>query len=307
MSLSTANTTRRTGTNPKRNMNPNRTTAPNRQQHLKGRQQRRKPSGRQNPSGRRNPSGQQNPSGRRKQSGRRNLKRNTNLINRRRKDLKKRRRLQKQEKRNEEPLKGHHVINNDVRKIFRKIIDNFFEKIAGCFPQNPTFTQLVAERYISRSTVVYTRYTRPFGKADDKFIDETVADTPVGQHHNDPNDVQYSVHVNVLKVAVINYMVTLFMALVKNEVALHKLDIYGAYTAVSITGIVYRINTGNIYVDSQALSWWVAKGGSRRRYNEVRGKVAGMFKELSHTGGAVAITWVREIYHAYRAVINIRN
>ena len=38
-------------------------------------------------------------------------------------------------------------------------------------------------------------------------------------------------------------------------------------------------------------------------YNHARGNVVKMFQALSHTGGAVAITWVRELYYAYKSLV----
>lgn len=203
-----------------------------------------------------------------------------------------------------DPKRGHHVINNGVRRIFPKIIDRFLHSNAHYFnAQN--FTQLSDQGYISQRMTVYSNHEHPFTALDDQFIQTSVAYTPEGEHHDDPNDAAYGVMVYSLQVAVIHYMSKLFEVLVNDETQITRLDHYYTNIAVSISEMVHQIDERDVYVDQQALRWWLNAGGSQSRYNEVHGNVSNMFRQLSHTGGAVAITWVRELFHTYKQLHHI--
>ena len=65
--------------------------------------------------------------------------------------------------------------------------------------------------------------------------------------------------------------------------------------------LVDEINTTEVYVDKQALEWWVATGGNLLRYEEVRGVVSFNFQALLSTGGPnFVLTWVQDLFRAYK-------
>jgi hypothetical protein len=204
-----------------------------------------------------------------------------------------------------DPKRGHHVINNGVRKILPNIIDDFLHHNAHYF-HSQNLTQLFQQGYISTRMAVYANHEHPLTAADDLFVQSTVAFTPEGEHHVDPNDEIFGRTIATLRVAVVHYMTTLFRVVLNDESQISRLDKHATSTALAISEFVFDLNSNNIYVDHQALEWWLISGGDIVRYNEVHRNVANMFERLSHTRNAVAITWVRELFAAYQRLNNIR-
>ena len=107
-----------------------------------------------------------------------------------------------------------------------------------------------------------------------------------------------------LRVAVTNYMTRLFQILVNDPSQINRLDQNRSCNnmAVAITGVVHEINTTDVYVDQQALTWWLAAGGNMARYRQVHQSVAEMYSVLTHTQRAEVIAWVRSLYRAYESI-----
>lgn len=218
-------------------------------------------------------------------------------------------------KKEKDPKKGHHVINNGVRKILPKIINDFLHHNAHYFHAQ-SIDQLVTQGHLRMSASVYKKYKAPLQPADDNFIEVTTAYTPDGETHVDPNDMQFSIVMTSLRVAASNYMSMLFQVLLNDPSQINRLDqnVCCNNMAVSISGVIHEINTMDIYVDQQALRWWLNEGGNMSIYREVHQSVAEMFQLLTHrgtpTGGMTAraelITWVRELYAAYESINGIR-
>ena len=118
----------------------------------------------------------------------------------------------KTDKSKKDPKRGHHVINNGVRKVFPKIIDHFLEQNAHYF-HGQDFDRLVDQGHILPTMIVHRSHEHPFNVPDDEFIQTTVAFTPPGDTHRDANDVQYSTLMVALTLGVSNYMTSLFRVL----------------------------------------------------------------------------------------------
>ena len=179
-----------------------------------------------------------------------------------------------------EPLRGHHVINNGVRKALPSIIDEFLKR------RGKRFGDLALDEKHSN---VYAAHEQPLTQADLKRIDEMTVMTPAGQQHTDQNDQEYGKVFGQLRSAVVTYMDYLLEEFESGEVKETKQQLF------IITGLVERLNSiGNeIYVDRQALGWWRTKGGDMAVYRSVRDNVEEMFNKL--TDRSLLLTWIAEL------------
>lgn len=198
-----------------------------------------------------------------------------------------------------DPKRGHHVINNGVRKVLPNIIDDFLHHNAHFF-HSRGFYDLVSEGRITQRMSVYAAHENPLSPADDQFIQTTVVYTPEGQLHVDPNETQFGIAMLSLRVGATHYMNNLFNVLVNDPNQMSRLDQHFLNMAVSLTETIHQINTGPLYVDQQALEWWLASPqGNAVRYEEVRGQVEEMYRSLTHTKADI-LAWVRELFHIYQ-------
>ena len=203
------------------------------------------------------------------------------------------------DKPDKDPKRGHHVINNGVRKILPNIIDDFLHQNAHLF-HSQGFHDLVEGGHISRRNSVYSAHERPLSATDDQFIQTTTVYTPEGKHHEDTNDAQFGIAMISLRVGVTHYMTNLFNVLVNDPSQISHLDHHFTNMAVSLTEAIHLINTGPMYVDQQALTWWLASPqGNLATYERVRSHVEEMFQSLTHQRAEI-LTWVRELFHAYQ-------
>ena len=197
-----------------------------------------------------------------------------------------------------DPKRGHHVINNGVRRIHPKIIDAFLEHNANYF-DGQSFEILVEHGFIEPEMNIYQSHERPFNEEDDEFIQTTVAFTPGGEIHRDINDVEYGTLTGALRVGVSHYMTSLFHMRVRQT----PMPRPEQEVAVAITFVAYEMNSNEVYVDRQALEWWIATGGNEARFLEVRDVVANSFRDL--TGGAnLVLAWVHDLVDIYERIHN---
>ena len=199
-----------------------------------------------------------------------------------------------------DPKRGHHVINNGVRKVFQKIIESFLEHNAHYF-NGESFEELVQQGHILQDMIVFQSYGHPLNEEDDHFIQNTVAFTPEGQVHAYANDIAYSAHMCALRVAVVFYMNSLFLVNVRNRPMGHPEQV----AAGTITALINEINATRVYVDTQALEWWLATGGNELQFDEVCDSVANMFQALTQQQANVIGVWVQDLFQAYQTLHNI--
>lgn len=198
-----------------------------------------------------------------------------------------------------DPKRGHHVINNGVRRILPNIINDFLHQNAHLFHAQG-FHDLVEGGHISQRNSVYSAHEHPLSATDDQFIQTTTVYTPEGKHHKDTNDAQFGIAMISLRVGVTHYMTNLFNVLVNDPSQISHLDHHFTNMAVSLTESIHLINTGPMYVDQQALDWWLASPqGNRATYERVCSHVEEMFQSLTHQRAEI-LTWVRELFHAYQ-------
>ena len=78
-----------------------------------------------------------------------------------------------------DPIRGHHVINNGVRKITPNIIDEFLKQKGKRFCDLPMK---------DRAPCVWRAHETPLSKYDIEKMDEMTVKTPGNEQHNDEND-----------------------------------------------------------------------------------------------------------------------
>ena len=191
-----------------------------------------------------------------------------------------------------DPKRGHHVINNGVRRIHPKIIDDFLQRNADYF------YSFEEHGFIEPEMNIYRSHEHPFNEEDDHFIQTTVVFTPGEEIHRDINGVQYGTLTGALRVGVSHYMTSLFLMRV------WQMPMEQEAEAISLLAHEINSNSNEVYVDRQALEWWIETGGNGARFIEVRDVVANSFRDL--TGEANLIrAWVHDLVDVYERMYNI--
>lgn len=195
------------------------------------------------------------------------------------------------EKNDSDPKKGHHVINNDTRRVLPKIIDEFIKK-NRYFSGKSKYADL--EDKVSKTSRVHRAYEQPLPKDVEQAIEtELVVYTPPNETHHDDNALVYGFAIEQLRKEVVSYMNRLFEEMVEN-----KGEILTTKSGrANIKSIVDIMNDKEIYVDHQALEWWLNGGGSRAKYERCRDYVAKMFRQLH---SREILMWVSELYWVYK-------
>jgi len=153
--------------------------------------------------------------------------------------------------------RGEHVINNNVLKVFKNIIDAFLQG------QGTTMGAVIAAGLSSNSRV-FRAYDSPMTDADTEFIREVaVARIPATVPYIDANAVLYGCAALILRNDCVSYMNVRVM-LTDWE---RRLEME-----------VERINHYELYVDRAALDYWSrSRGADVGRYEAVKQRVADMF------------------------------
>jgi len=209
-------------------------------------------------------------------------------------------------KKPDEPDKkrGDHVINLDVIKICRKILDQFLENNSRYFYGN-SFADLVQRGYIPENSVAYSSYFEPFNANITAGLTSMVVDLNVPS----PNDTEYGQESASLRVMSVHFMMLLFQYLLLEEVRdrepiiIDGLRNIWQFVRTDINQVVNQLSQG-VYVDDLALAKWLQNGGNRGVYEQRRNAVKNMFSNFSN-GGRVnwensnLVQWVRTLYSAY--------
>lgn len=195
------------------------------------------------------------------------------------------------EKNDSDPKKGHHVINNDTRRVLPKIIDEFIKE-NRYFSGKSKYADLKDK--VSKTSRVHRAYEQPLPKDVEQAIErELVVYTPPNETHHDNNAAVYGFAIEQLRKEVVSYMNQLFEEMVEN-----KGEILTTKSGrANIKSIVDIMNDKEIYVDHQALEWWLNGGGSRAKYERCRDYVAEMFRQLH---SREILMWVSELYWVYK-------
>lgn len=181
-----------------------------------------------------------------------------------------------------DPKRGHHVINNGVRKVIPNIIDEFLRQKGKRFSDLPMK---------ERAPCVWKAHETPLSKHDIEKIDEMTVNTPAGgnEKHNDENDQLYGKVIGQLLTAAVAYLNDLFEEFSSGQSKSQQ-------QFFIVTGLVERCNSidNEVYVDHQALEWWRKRGGDMEVYRNVRDRVAEMFNTLANK--SKILTWIAELH-----------
>ena len=100
-----------------------------------------------------------------------------------------------------EPMRGHHVINNGVRRALPSIIDNFLTR------RGITFRDLLG---LNETHSVWKAHEQPLSPEDLQRMDEMTVSAPQNDPHTDQNDQEYGEVIKQLRTAVVTCMDSLF-------------------------------------------------------------------------------------------------
>ena len=180
------------------------------------------------------------------------------------------------------PKRGEHVINNNVLRVFRDIMDEFVDDRRGRGLPCRSTADLVP------GSGPYLAYHSPLSRQHKTAVEQRmVAHIPVDVHYVDANSEMYGMAIFHLRNAVRTYM---------SAIADRR-----SYTLANIERTIREtvrlMNAGQLYVDEMAKDYWIREaGGSIALFEEVRGSVAQMFERLVyHRGNDEVIQWVRAL------------
>ena len=216
-----------------------------------------------------------------------------------------------------EPKRGHHVINNGVIRIFRDIIERFFEEHRGLIFLGRSYRELVEEGIINEAEtpILMASHDQPLPPNICHEIEMMVAYTPRGETHTDENDVNFGVSKVGLLNAVIHIVSHVFTSLQETG---RMPDLSGGFlhqmqSMIEVIAFITQepTNENGIYVDNQALRWWLAGGGQMAQFIRCRDSVRDMFNSLASVRRApeerLVCIWGREIFHIHRRLVERHN
>lgn len=163
-----------------------------------------------------------------------------------------------------DPKRGHHVINNGVIKIIPKIIKTFLEEFVGS-----SYQELVDQNIITSGATptLMSMFNQPLPPNVCAQIEQMVADTPSGETHTDQNAVQFGFFNLALIKAVRDIVFHVFGSLERFG-KMPDLNRRFLDQMIHLTNLINKNTTATVYVDHQALQWWLNESGCRRKKME---------------------------------------
>ena len=215
-------------------------------------------------------------------------------------------------KKPKEPKRGHHVINNGVKRIFQDIIEKFFQEHKDRIFLGKTYEDLVNDGVINKKETpnLMRSHDQLLPSDVSAQIETMVAYTPTEETHTDANDMRFGISKVVLSYAVTQII---FYVCTFPEEAGGMPDPSEGFRHVmeSMIAIIAFINgklteRGDVYVDNQALKWWLANKGEMAQFTRCRDNVRDMFNSLADVRQTpderIACIWGREIFDVYSKV-----
>ncbi|XP_046382091.2 uncharacterized protein LOC124153027 [Haliotis rufescens] len=175
--------------------------------------------------------------------------------------------------------RGEHVINNNVLKVFKTIIDRFAARIES------TADQLLENK---NDTAAYRAYHTPLPEATIQSIRyEMVAHIPEEEPYIDANATVYGTAIGEICDMVVTYMYDYSSNNSYSGPAVDK----------SITELIRLMNNSQLYVDEYAKQYWLRHGGDEAKFQDSRQQVVKMFRRLCAptSGENEAKQWVRDL------------
>ena len=196
-----------------------------------------------------------------------------------------------------------HVIQFGVINSIPKIIDEFIHQNAHFFcAQN--LEQLILEGLISKTGTLFRSYHNPLPPGVDEKIYEMTVSIREEEPYVDSSSTPFTECSVLLNVLLVRYMNFHFNIIINEGpgvgMTYSKIDA----VATSVTDRIHYMNsfgTNGVYVDEEALQYWLTKGGDREEFSRVRTDIAEMYDSLSKTKSTV-YDWISELYGAYRSL-----
>ena len=217
-----------------------------------------------------------------------------------------------------EPKRGHHVINNGVIRIIPDIIKGFLEEFKDTIFLGNSYQELVDQNIITLDVTpkLMLMLNQPLPPVVCAQIELMVADTPPGETHTDQNDEAFGGFKLELMKTVWNIIYHVFTSLQQSGgiVPLSEDFLDQMQSLIDLikqnTGPI--VGKSEIYVDEQALEWWLAKGDPRQeeQFTTCRDSVKNMFDSLvceENPYDGIACILGREIFYIHETLIKRYN
>ena len=217
-----------------------------------------------------------------------------------------------------EPKRGHHVINNGVIRIIPDIIKGFLGEFKATIFLGNSYQELVDENIITldETPKLMLMLNQPLLPGVCAQIERMVADTPPGETHTDQNDEAFGGFKLRLMTTIWKIIYHVFTSL-RQSGGIVPLSEYFLDQMQSLIDLINQ-NTGaivgksEIYVDEQALKWWLAKGDPRQKeqFTTCRDSVKNMFDSLvceENPCDGIACILGREIFYIHERCIERYN
>ena len=203
-----------------------------------------------------------------------------------------------------EPNRGHHVLNNGLKKVFGKMLGDFVKKNHGYFQGIGVLKDLIKNKKagITQKAIINMSNNTPFGSPYDEFIGDTAVYTPKGETHNDPNDKTFGYVIYVFRTSFCTYMIELFDGLTKGYIKPSQLFTYAEENGKAVNKVVVEIISEEVFVDKQARGWWLSEQKGKKkeltRYKETHDAVVNLFSKFKYTQDSLCIHMVLAFYDA---------
>lgn len=186
--------------------------------------------------------------------------------------------------------RGEHVINNNVLRVYRDIIDGFVGDVTGMDIQS-----LVDTGRLSSDSRIVQAYYQPLPEEFMDLIRNRMV-VYVDEEYLDKNSINYGQQIEILRGSVGMYMRSIYENLTSND----RLDSnsFGISSwERQVRTIVEDFIAGNYFVDEQALEIWLRKrGNDQNTYDGGHREVVKMFRRLIYDGtNDDVIQWVKEL------------
>ncbi|XP_030078259.1 uncharacterized protein LOC115482532 [Microcaecilia unicolor] len=189
--------------------------------------------------------------------------------------------------------RGEHVFNNDILKIFKKMIDNLID--THYVHLNYNFECLVQKGFISRDSKIYQAYYHPLPKKYQEAIEtEMVAQIPEKVFYINANSVIYGQYMKCFKAMISYYLDLQFSRLVLLDPKTKNANIVPQRS--NIYYMIEMLNSREVYVDDVAKDYWI-RGDPKREahFQDVKSKVAQMFGGLVADDRNEISCWMTEL------------
>ncbi|XP_063447693.1 uncharacterized protein LOC134727244 [Mytilus trossulus] len=190
--------------------------------------------------------------------------------------------------------RGEHVINNNVLRVYRDIIDDFVGDITGM----DNIQSLVDTGRLSSNSHIVQSYYQPLSEGFMDLIRNRMV-IHLDEDYIDKNSINYGQQIEILRGSVNMYMRSIYENLTsKDRLDSNPFGICSWERQIRTT--VEDFIASNYFVDEQALDIWLRKRGNEQStYDRGHREVVKMFRRLIYDGtNNDVIQWVNELVDA---------